>query len=190
LEYLLNKRNKFIKGVLIMSCVIGLLNEGKLYMASDGLATTEDGERRPVICIKLFKNKNYLIGYTGSVRHGQVLGPKFFEPPTNIYDFPDAAREKFIESGCILTTENNQQVHGSNILIGFNGRLFEVLIDFQINEVSGDFTSIGSGSQYAMGSLFATKKWKSPEKRIINALDCAKEYVGSCGKPYTIEVME
>jgi ATP-dependent protease HslVU (ClpYQ) peptidase subunit len=173
-----------------MSCVIGLLNNGRLYMASDGIATTEEGERRPVICIKLFKNKNYLIGYTGSVRHGQVLGPKFFEPPTNVYELPDAIRQKFIDTGCILTTETGQQVHSSNILVGYRGHLFEILIDFQMNEVSGDFTSIGSGSPYAMGSLFATKKWKSPEKRIINALDCAREYDRSCGRPYAIEVIE
>ena len=54
----------------------------------------------------------------------------------------------------------------------------------------GNFTAIGSGATYAMGSLFATKKWKSPEMRVLNALDAACEYDRSCGKPYTIEVME
>ena len=118
-----------------MSCVVGLLQNGKLYLGSDGLATTEDGERRPVICIKLFTNKDYLIGYTGSVRHGQLLGPRFFEPPSIIYDFPEIVRLKFEEKGAMLISENAQQMHASNFLIGHKGRLFELLIDFQMNEV-------------------------------------------------------
>ena len=173
-----------------MSCVVGLLQDGKLYIASDGIATTDEGEKRPVICIKVFKNKNYLIGFTGSVRHGQLLNARNFDPPSNIYDFPEAARNIFLEKGAILSTENGQQIHSSNLLIGYQGRLFEVLIDFQMNEVMGAYTAIGSGSPYAMGSLFATQRWKSAEKRIINALNAACEYDRSCGLPYTIEVME
>jgi len=173
-----------------MSCVVGLLQNGKLYLGSDGIATTEDGERRPIICVKIFTNKDYLIGYTGSVRHGQLLGPKCFDPPSSIYDFPDQIREAYEKKGAILLNENGQQMFSSNILIGHKGRLFELLIDFQMNEVYGNFTSIGSGAAYAMGSLFATKKWKSPEKRIINALNAASEYDRSCGEPFTIEIME
>ena len=157
-----------------MSCVVGLLQNGKLYMGSDGIATTEDGEKRPVICIKVFTNKKYLLGYSGSVRHGQLVGPRHFDPPTNVLDFPDEIREIFEEKGAILSTER---------------RLYELLIDFQMNEVFGSFTSIGSGAPYAMGSLFATQKWNSPEKRIKNALDAAFEYDRSCGEPYTIEIM-
>lgn len=173
-----------------MSCVLGLLQNGRLYLGADGLATTEEGERRPVICIKIFTNKNYLIGYTGSVRHGQLLNPRCFDPPASIYDFPEAIRKTFEEHGAMLSTDSGQQMHSSNILIGYGGKLYEVLIDFQMNEVYGSYTSIGSGSTYAMGSLFSTKKWKSPEKRIITALDAASEYDRSVGRPYTIEVME
>jgi len=172
-----------------MSCVVGLLQNGKLYMGSDGIATTEDGEKRPVICIKVFTNKKYLLGYSGSVRHGQLVGPRHFDPPTNVLDFPDEIREIFEEKGAILSTETGQQMHACNFLIGHEGRLYELLIDFQMNEVFGSFTSIGSGAPYAMGSLFATQKWNSPEKRIKNALDAACEYDRSCGEPYTIEIM-
>lgn len=173
-----------------MSCVVGLLQNGKLYLGADGFATTEGGERRPIICNKIFTNNKYFIGFTGSVRHGQLLTPKNFTPPESIYDFADAAREIFVEKGAILTSEVGQQIHSSNLLIGYNGRLYELLIDFQLNEVFGSFTAIGSGSPYAMGSLFATKKWNSPEKRIMNALNAASEFDTSCGLPYQIEVVE
>ncbi len=173
-----------------MSCVIGLLSDGNLYMGADGIATTEDGEKRPVICNKLFTNKQYLMGYTGSIRHGQLVGPRFFDPPENVYDLSDKMREIFVEKGAVLVTDAGQQMHSSNFLIGCRGRLFEILIDFQFNEIMGNYTAIGSGAPYAMGSLYATMKWKSPTKRILNALDAASEFDRSCGKPYMVEVQK
>lgn len=174
-----------------MSCVIGLLNEGKVYIASDGIATTDDGEKRPIIVNKVFKNSKYLIGFTGSVRTGQLIGPKFFTPPTNIYELPDAVREVLCEKGSlVVSNETQQHLTACNFLIGYQGRLFEILMDFQLNEVMGDFTAVGSGSPYAMGALYASKKWNSPEKRLKAALGAACEYDTSCGLPYTIEVME
>ncbi|MHA1816661.1 MAG: hypothetical protein ACTSX1_11685 [Candidatus Heimdallarchaeaceae archaeon] len=174
-----------------MSCVIGLLQDGKLYIGSDGIATTEEGERRPIIATKIFTNKGYLIGFTGSVRTGQLIGPKYFDPPTNIYELSDSIREHILQKGSLIVSgETQQHLQSCNFLVGYQGRLFEILIDFQMNEISGAFTAIGSGAVYSFGSLFATKKWKSSEKRIINALDAACEYDRSCGRPYTIEVME
>ena len=174
-----------------MSCVVGLLSNGHLYIGSDGIATTEDGERRPIIATKIFTNKEYLIGFTGSVRTGQLVGPKFFDPPGNIYDMPDAIRELLLEKGsAVINSETQQHLQSCNFLLGYKGRLFEILIDYQLNEIRGDFTAIGSGATYAMGSLFATKKWKDPEKRVINSLQAASEYDRSCGLPFTIEVMK
>ena len=174
-----------------MSCVIGLVNGGKVYIASDGIATTDDGEKRPIICNKVFKNKNYLIGFTGSVRTGQIIGAKFFDPPQNVYELPDAIRESLTEKGSIvISNETQQQLTSCNFLVGFQGRLFEILMDFQLNEVLGDYTAIGTGAPYAMGALFASKKWNSPEKRLKAALGAACEYDTSCGPPYTIEIME
>lgn len=174
-----------------MSCVIGLLQNGKLYIGSDGIATTDDGEKRPIIATKVFTNKGYLMGYTGSIRTGQLVGPKHFNPPSNVYELPDLIRQHILEKGSlIINGETQQHMHSCNFLIGYQGRLFEILIDFQLNEIMGNFTAIGSGATYAMGSLFATKKWTSPENRILNALEAASEYDRSCGRPFMIEVME
>jgi len=174
-----------------MSCVIGLLHEGSVYIASDGIATTDDGEKRPIIATKIFKNKDYLIGFTGSVRTGQLVGPKFLDPPSSIYDLPDAIREILSEKGSlVISNETQQHLNACNFLIAHKNRLFEMLMDFQMNEVMGDFSAIGSGSPYAQGALHATTKWNSAEKRLKAALNAACEYDMSCGLPYTIEKME
>lgn len=174
-----------------MSCVIGLLHDGKVYVASDGIATTEDGEKRPIIATKVFTNKDYIIGFTGSVRTGQLAGPKFFDPPASIYDLPDALREQLGDKGSlVISNETQQHLNACNYILAYKGRLFEMLMDFQLNEIMGNFTAIGSGSPYAMGALFATQRSNFPERRLKTALRAACEYDMSCGLPYTIEIME
>ena len=174
-----------------MSCVVSIVKNGKIYMGADGFATTGDGEKRSIVANKLYFNREYLIGYTGSVRTGQIIGPKFFDPPGNVYEMPDAIRVHLLERGAgIINGENQMHLNACNFLIGYNGRLFEILIDYQLNEIRGDFTAVGSGAPYAMGSLFATKRWNSPEKRVLNSLKAASEYDRSCGLPFTVEVMK
>ena len=174
-----------------MSCVIGLLHDGKVYVASDGIATTDDGEKRPIVANKIFTNKNYIIGFTGSVRTGQLAGPKFFDPPENIYDLPDALREKLGEKGSLVISSDTQQhLNACNYIIAYRGRLFEMLMDFQLNEIMGSYSAIGSGAPYAMGALFASRNINFPERRLKTALKAACEYDMCCGLPFTIEVME
>ena len=175
-----------------MSCVVGLVHNGKIYMGSEGLATTNEGEKRPIITNKVFRNGKYLFGFTGSVRTGQLVYPRNFTPPNDVFELPDAIREHLSIKGSLLTGEDQMQIHGSNFMIGINGVLYELLIDFQLNEVAGDFSAIGSGGAYALGSLFTTRKsYKmKPESRVKKALEAACEYDASCGPPFMIEVLE
>jgi hypothetical protein len=99
-----------------MSCVIGLKNNGNIYMGSDGRASTLDGEIRPVITKKVFKNGKYLIGYTGSVRVGQVLLPHYFKAPPCIDDFPDAIREQLGKKGCLSVADDQTDLTQTNFL--------------------------------------------------------------------------
>lgn len=173
-----------------MSCIVGLIQNGRAYMGCDGLATTTDGEIRPVIANKIIENGPYLIGYTGNIRTGQVIKSRYFTPPEDIEDLPDALRNLFMEKGCISTSDEETQATQANFLIIFNHKLYEILIDFQLNEISGDFSSIGAGSSYAFGSLFSTKNIKDGKKRVMLALKAAREYCAHVGEPFTIVELE
>jgi|WetSurSiteA1Bulk_404760.scaffolds.fasta_scaffold00665_6 ATP-dependent protease HslVU (ClpYQ) peptidase subunit len=173
-----------------MSCIVGLIQNGKAYMGCDGLATTLDGEIRPVIANKIIENGPYIIGYTGNIRSGQVIKSRFFEAPKDIEDLPDALRNLFEQKGCLSSSDEETQATQANFLIIFNHKLYEILIDFQLNEIRGDFSSIGAGSGYAFGSLFSTKKVKDGKKRVLMALNAAKEYCAHVGEPFTILEME
>ncbi len=171
-----------------MSTVIGIVDNGKVWMGVDSYATTTSGERRHVICKKMFVNNRYLIGFIGSARTGQVLRPEYFEVPENIYEFPDRMMEQFKQKGCLAVSADSQiSIQESNFLIATpDGKLFEILLDFQMNEIE-DFTAIGSGSPFALGSLHTTRRWGSPKKRMLTALKTAAVYDMSTGPPYIIE---
>jgi ATP-dependent protease HslVU (ClpYQ) peptidase subunit len=171
-----------------MSTVIAIKRKGRIWMGADGFATTSDGERRRVICKKIFKNGPYLIGWIGSVRTGQTVKPEYFKAPKNVFDFPDRLLEHFKEKKCLATnTDDLCSITGSNFLIATpKGRLFEILVDFQMNEIR-DFVSIGSGSPYALGSLYTTRKLKNSKKRIRKALKAATVYDTATGPPHLIK---
>lgn len=171
-----------------MSTVLAIVENGKVWMGADSYATTADGERRRIVCKKIFTNGPYMIGYIGSVRTGQVIKPDNFEAPEHISEFPDAIMEQFKEKGCLaVNTEDQTSFNLSNFLIATpNGKLYELLVDFQMNEVA-DFTAIGSGTSYALGSLHTTKNWRDPEKRILTALKVAATYDTATGPPFVVE---
>jgi len=171
-----------------MSCVIGLAHNGRIYFASDGFATTEDGERRPIVCNKIFRNKNYLIGYTGSVRTGQIIEPHDFDAPDKIEDLAEAMREHLYKKGCVATAEGGISMQTSNFLIAYKDKLYEILMDFQLNEVLGSYTAIGSGAAYAMGAMYVLSRSKiDPLNQLELALDAASFFHTSVGPPYQFE---
>lgn len=172
-----------------MSTVIGIVQDGKVFMGADSYATTEDGVKRNLNRIKkMFTNGRYLIGFIGSVRVGQALMPHVFKPPKNILDFPDAMIAQMERKGCLGTEQETQTyMQQSNFLIATpEGELYEILADFQINDID-DYTAIGSGSHFAYGSLYTTRQMKDPKKRIKIALETAAFFDTSTGPPFVIE---
>jgi ATP-dependent protease HslVU (ClpYQ) peptidase subunit len=172
-----------------MSCVVGLKYGGRVYIGADGRATSGDGELRPIFCRKVFVNKDYLIGFCGSVRAGQLLYPNYFDAPKNIEDWPTQIRLHYEENGALLKDSETGDIHGANILIGKNGKLYEILIDFQMSEVSQEFTAIGSGSGFAFGAMEILKRIKNikPEDKIIKALQVSAKYCCQVGPPYEVK---
>lgn len=171
-----------------MSTVIGMVDNGKVWIGADSYATTTCGERRRVMCEKMFMNGPYLIAFIGSVRSGQVLKPNYFKAPESIHDFPDRMIEQFKQKGCLtVSSESQASVQEANFLIATpNGKLFEILLDFQMNEIE-DFTAIGSGAPFALGSLYTTRNWGDQKRRIMTAFKVAGVYDMSTGPPYIIE---
>lgn len=172
-----------------MSTVVGIVDGKDIYIGADSLASTEEGDARPMKCKKIFRNGKYLVGFIGSVRGGQILYPDYFKFPTKIADLPDAIMGQCTEKGCLVTSEQSTSLHACNYLIGYKGKLYEILVDFQMTEIP-HYTAVGSGSYYAFGSLHTTEQMKddfTPSMRIELALSAAEEFSTSTRGPFYYE---
>lgn len=166
-----------------MTCIVGIRHEDSVYLASDrGLS--DDDIITSMSAPKIRQNDKYLIGYADSPGTGQLLHwitlptpPKRNVEKFMRTTFITSVRKQLIDSGVDLKDGGH-----ASFLIGVSGQLFFMdTTDWQVTEC--EYMSIGSGSSIAMGSLYTTSTWKSPEKRAYTAVSAAIELSPSCMGP-------
>jgi ATP-dependent protease HslVU (ClpYQ) peptidase subunit len=182
-----------------MTCIVGLIDNGKVWMGGDsaGVSGHDVTVRKDT---KVFKNGEFLIGYTSSFRMGQLLRFKFSPPryyPEKYHgdeyeymctDFIDAVRDCLKAGGYSKISANEES--GGTFLVGFKGRLFEIEGDFQVGESALSYNSVGCGQDYAKGSLhrsFIDLTSGHPKYVIENALEAAAYFSGGVRGPFVIE---
>ncbi len=174
-----------------MTCVIGLIERGRVYIGADSAAVA-GWTRRKTLLEKVFRRGPFLIGYTTSFRMGQLLEhqlqvPKQGERESDmsfmVNRFIEATRTLLKERGFSKVESNNES--GGQFLVGYRGRLYSVESDFQVGEMSEGFDAVGSGSEFALGAMSALAK-VSPKRRIRRSLEIAAEFnMGVCG-PFVV----
>ncbi len=176
-----------------MTCIVGLVDRGKVWIGADSAASDGHKIYARNDC-KLFKNGPFLFSSCGSIRPRQLLAHKFCPPkrhpdtPLDQYmttDFIDALRVCMSEGGVRKKKDEVESVE-QYFLVGHKGRLFEVERDFQVAEPSLPFHATGSGEEFALGALYATRSWQ-PRKRLIAALEAAEAYCTTVRGPFHIE---
>lgn len=180
-----------------MTCVVGLVENGTIYMGADSLASDVVGTaivgRSDE---KVFVNGDVIMGFCGSFRVGQLLRHAFEVPEQPkkhgddmaymVIDFVDAIRTLQKEKGS-MKKEDEEESHPASLLVGYNGNLYAIEEDFDVGRPQDNYYAIGAGSQLAFGVMYATKDlgW-DPKKRITVALEAATTYNNACRGPYTI----
>lgn len=162
-------------------------------MAGDAAATTGmDISRRADE--KVFQNGEFLIGFAGSFRTGQLLKHALVPPKQKkgqddmnfmVTTFIDAVRELQREKGS-MRKDSEEESSNAAFLVGYKGKLYEVDSDFQVAVPHEEYDAIGSGSQIALGALYATRELMSndPEQRMRLALEAAAEYNTGVRAPF------
>jgi ATP-dependent protease HslVU (ClpYQ) peptidase subunit len=174
-----------------MTCIVGLKHKGKVYLGGDsaGVAELDVTVRNDK---KVFRNGDFIMGFTSSFRMGQVLAYKLTPPDMKqdqdmmeymVCDFIDAVRDCLKAAGFTKITENQEE--GGTFLVGFRDRLFMIDCDFQVGESISGIESVGCGGPFALGSLYSTKG-KEPKKRVLEALEAAQHYSGGVRAPFTV----
>jgi ATP-dependent protease HslVU (ClpYQ) peptidase subunit len=185
-----------------MTCIVGLVHDNEVYMGCDSRVGIYDTDILPCNIEKIFWNDDFLIGVCGMARVGDVLR-YCFEPPARFTpgsksisimrylcsSFVGKMKKSMDDAGISSVEEDNVNYlpGDSCLLIGYEGKLYRISGGYSVTEIP-DFFAIGSGADYALGSLETSKNLSiPPENRIKTALECACKYNSGCAGPFIIE---
>lgn len=166
-----------------MTCIVGIRTDDGVFMAADrGLS--DDDVIVSIMSPKIRQNGPYIIGYADAPGTGQAMHYITLPTPpkTNLDKFMhttflQAVKKALIASGVDLKNDGH-----ASFLVGVgNGLFYMDTSDWQVTEC--DYLAIGSGAGIAMGSLYTTETWKSPEKRAMVAVKAAVQLSPSCREP-------
>ena len=178
-----------------MTCIVGLVDKGVVYIGGDS-AGVGGYSLRTRADRKVFRNGDFIFGFTTSFRMGQLLhyalNPPKRHPDTEVdkfmvTDFINAVRDCLKSGG--YAEKHNDAEQGGTFLVGYAGRLFEVHGDYQVGETKSGYSAVGCGEDIALGAMFAAKG--KPRDRIEIALQAAEAFsAGVCGPFHIISTAD
>jgi hypothetical protein len=170
-----------------MTCIVGLVHKGRVYLGGDSAAVEDSHYLRQYSIPKIFRNGEFIMGYTSSFRMGQILQYKFTPPVIQgdlmaymVNDFVDAVRLSM--TGVMRTRDGVEEI--GNFLVGVRGQLFNFDGDCGIHPIT-DFDVVGCGISVARGSMYSTVGQK-PQKRLLTALEAASKFTTGVIAPFHI----
>lgn len=183
-----------------MTCIVGLIDKETktVYMGGDSAGVGGRYDIRLRKDPKVFIRGPFIMGFTTSFRMGQLLmsDDRFRVRPQGTvesdYDYMVSAFvpavQKLFEAGGFLEEENKVK-SGGTFLVGYKGHCVES--DFQVGEHHDEFNACGCGEDYAVGSLYSTRKAKMlPAERVYEALETAEYFSAGVRKPFNILKLE
>ena len=166
-----------------MTCIAGIMKDGQIFLAGERGAS-EGTYIVPIDKPKIWKTGPYIFGFAGTF-DGQIIQYNFV-PPAPEGNIDKFMHGKFLKSLKVFYSEWDIGGKDSelSLLIGIRGKLYEHDADgLTLISYDRDFIAIGSGADYAMGSLHATQNQKDPKRRLNLALTAACTFSTSCIEP-------
>lgn len=183
-----------------MTCIVGLIDKenGITYIGGDSCASTWASkitlEQRKVF--KLKDTDNALMGFSGTVRDLDLI--RYATGLIDTRDEPNIDHE-YVVTNVIPKLSNLMDVGNRNysnsgqkeidslLLLAYKDKLWKIESNYAVVSSSDNFSAIGSGFQYALGSLESTKGLDiSPAKRIQMALGVASKFGIGVAPPFYI----
>lgn len=183
-----------------MTCIVGLVHKGRMYMGGDSAAVSGD-EVEPVACPKVYKIKqkngpDAILGYSGPFRAGQVM-MSFELPEDSSPDEDKDAHFEFLRKKVVPAVKaflkanfDDKMPDTTDIghqLLAYRGRLYEIRDDFAIFPYRFPFYAIGAAGTLAIGALdYAYNNGDihkvDPAKIVKRVLESATRHSGAvCG---------
>lgn len=175
-----------------MTCVVGLItSNGDILFGADSQVTTDDS-KITLLDKKIFKKNNMIMGFCGDLKFGQLIKHRFTPPiPGRNVDIDNFIYTKFVPELQKFFIENGFQTFSRNesftLLLGIEKNIYSIDDDYAVIPASQRYFAIGSGGDYALGSLHATRSNPNYNQRLQMSLDAAITYSSTCSKPFHFE---
>lgn len=188
-----------------MTCIIGYEEKGKVYMggdsgAVDDFSTTSTHEEKVYHTHCQENESQFLIGYEGSFRMGQVVKYQFH--PRKHYKEMDDMKYlttifvddliECLDVNNVLTRTFEERIETDRMLLGYKGKLYAIDADFNVLRNRMGFDTIGSGFEIARGAMgaFRENKKMKAEDRIKKSLEIVGNMCNSVCAPYYVKTLE
>jgi 20S proteasome alpha/beta subunit len=177
-----------------MSCVVAYKSDdGTLYFGGDsiGINGSDYTIRKDS---KVFIKDGIVFGFVGSFRIGQILRSVFKIPKQkdeqSDYDYLCST---FIDSltKCLKSKGfdpgDKNELNELEFLIGYRGKIYHIMCDFQVAIHSMDYMAIGAGKDFALGCLWASSGSNfDVEDKVRSALECSASFNSAVKPPFEI----
>lgn len=179
-----------------MTCIVATLDRtnNSVVMAADSIGIDSGLNYRVVTQSKLIRLGDFLIGFAGSFRVGDILRYCLKMPPIEYGDyiekylvtkFVPALQSALENANALSKDEDGHTVHP--FLLAYKDRLFKIDGDFHIQENANGFESIGVACEIAIGAMAALDKRKmTAEKKVLTALEIACKFSAGVTKPFNL----
>ncbi len=177
-----------------MTCIVGLVHEGVVYMGGDSAATSSAYLNQTILATeKVFRNGAFLIGAAGSERASLLLRhsliPPRMYPDEDIdkqitVDFVNAIRS-CLKSGGVAWKRDEFEWFDGSFLLGYRGHLFAIGPRYGVSRPLNGVAATGTGEDFALGVLYATQG-RDPRERLLMALTAAEEFNAGVRGPFHI----
>lgn len=176
-----------------MTCVVGLITELGLMFGADSLVTTESGSKLTLLDKKVFVKNNILFGFCGDLRFGQLIKHRFTPPsPGRNKDIESFIYTKFLpDLQRFLGDAGYSKIDPGSfeLMVGVHRSIFVISDDLAVVETPTRYQAIGSGADFALGVMYATKSISSPTQRITLALEASSQFSQTVAKPFNFEFL-
>ncbi len=177
-----------------MTCIAGLVDNGDVYIGADSAGVNDRFDLTVRADEKVFRNGEFLFGFTSSFRMGQLLRHQL-SPPAHpsgmsvdrymVHELVDAIRECLKAGGYQRTKEGVDT--GGTFIVAYRGRLFTVENDYQVACQVEPFCAVGCGYAYARGVLYELRNAKMPPRtKILHALNAAEHFSAGVRGPFKV----
>lgn len=174
-----------------MTCIVGVETKTGAYIGADsfiGSATYADSKASA----KVFSRNGWTIGVAGSARFANLLEHVFEWPQAPTTDDMGAVVRVAIDIGkaaaaddLCFSASSGQRSLESELMLVAAGHIYTGASNLGMYRSRRGYAAIGSGDQYALGALHATKD-QPPRARVLAALRAAAAHASTVTGPFRI----